>query len=187
MKNVSIAALLLLTAAFAVGQAPRAALSTPSADVYVGYIATFPDYGTFNSHRLDGVEFAYTRNLRPHLGIVAAGAFSYRSALSVKEFSGTVGPKYTILTGRFRPYATAQVGYSYQSSNSLYGGDHHPRIPLGRKVVEDGFTYRIGVGADIQLREHLYWRAIQWDIQPQPWARHTPFYVNLSSGIGYRF
>lgn len=36
MKNLSIAVLLLLTAALSYGQAPKAALSTATADVYVG-------------------------------------------------------------------------------------------------------------------------------------------------------
>jgi hypothetical protein len=187
MKNVSVAALLLLTAVFSFGQAPRAALYTPNADVYVGYVATFPDYGTFNSHRFDGVEIAFTRNLRPHLDLVVAGDFVHRSALSVKQFSGTVGPKYNLLTGRFRPYATVQIGFAYQSSDGLYAGDHHPPLPKGKRDVEDGFTYRMGAGADLQLKSHLYWRVIQWDVQPMPWARHTPFYDNFGSGIGYRF
>jgi Outer membrane protein beta-barrel domain len=187
MKKFSIAALLLLTAAFSFGQAPRAALYTPEVDVYVGYIATFPDYGTFNSHRFDGAEVALTRNLRPHIGIVASGAFTYRSALSVKQFSGTIGPKFNLLTGPFRPYATVQVGYAHQSSDGLYAADHHPPLAKGATDTESGFTYRIGAGADLQLKSHLYWRVVQWDIQPQPWGRHTPFYVNLSSGVGYRF
>src|ERR1700686_2569757 len=106
MKKFSIAALLLLTAAFSFGKAPRAAFDTPDADVYVGYIATFPDYGTFNSHRFDGAEVAFTTNLRPHLDIVVSAAFTHRSELSVRQFSGTVGPKVNFLTGRFRPYAT---------------------------------------------------------------------------------
>jgi hypothetical protein len=188
MKKISIAAVLLLTAAFSFGQAPTAALYTPNADVYVGYVATFPDYGPkFNTNRFDGVEIAVTKNLRPHLGIVASGAFVFGSKYSVKQFSGTVGPKFNLLTGRFRPYATAQFGYARQSSNNLYAGDHHPPLAIGTTDIESGFTYRMGVGVDVQFKPHLYWRVLQWDIQPQPWGRHTPYYVNFSSGVGYRF
>jgi hypothetical protein len=187
MKNFTIAILLLLTAVFCLGQSPKAALYTPDADVYVGYIATFPDYGPhFNSYRFDGGEVAFTRNLRPHWAVTASGAAVFGSSYSVKQFSGTIGPKFNLLTGRFRPYATAQIGFAYQSSNGFYAGDHHPPL-TSKSDTEDGLTYRAGLGADLQVSRSLYWRAIQWDIQPQPWGRHTPFYTNFSSGIGYRF
>jgi len=188
MKKFSIAVLLLLASVFSFGQSPRVALYTPNADVYVGYIATFPDYGQyFDSYRFDGFEVALTKNLRPHLDITATADFVFGSVYSVKEFSGTVGPKYSFMTGRIRPYVTAQAGYAHQSSNGMYAGDHHPPLAANTTDYESGFTYRYGGGLDVQFTEHIYWRVIQWDIQPQPWGRHTPWYQNVGGGIGYRF
>jgi hypothetical protein len=69
----------------------------------------------------------------------------------------------------------------------MYNTDHHPAIPTGKGTTDSGITYRGGLGIDLQMSRGFYWRAIQWDVQPQPWARSTPFYNNFSSGIGYRF
>jgi len=188
MKKFAIAALIFSTAAFCFGQAPRAALYAPSSDVYVGYVATFPDYGAhFDTFRFDGVEVAYSRSLGNHWAVIASGVASFGSSYDVKEFSGTVGPKFNFLTGVFRPYATAQAGYSYQTSKGMYAADHHPPLTPKASSTEDGFTYRAGVGADLQLSPKFYWRIAQWDIQPQPWGRHTPYYTNISSGVGYHF
>ncbi len=51
----------------------------------------------------------------------------------------------------------------------------------------DGVTFRMGGGADLQITPKIYWRIAQFDEQRMPWAQHTPYYVNISSGIGYRF
>jgi hypothetical protein len=180
--------LLLLTATFCFGQAPKAALTTPNAEVYVGYIATFPDYGAhLDSYRFDGGEIAFTRNLRPHWAMIGSATGAFGSTYKVKQFSGTVGPKFNLLTGPFRPYATAQVGFAYQSSNGMYAADHHPPLKSRNDDIERGLTYRAGIGADLQVSSRLYWRVVQWDTQPQPWGRHTPYYTNFSSGIGYQF
>jgi hypothetical protein len=188
MKNFCIAALLLLTATLSYAQAPTVALFTPSSDVYVGYSTTFPDYGPkLNSYRFNGIEGAYTKTFRPRIALTGSVSMVFGSVFSVKQFSGTVGPKINLLTGRIRPYITAQGGFAHQSSNGMYAGDHHPPLKAGTTDVEDGFTYRMGVGLDAQLTHKLYWRALQWDIQPQPWGRHTPYYWNFGSGIGYRF
>ncbi len=187
MKNFSIAALLLLTAAFSFGQAPKPALSTSKSDVYVGYIATSPDYGGFYNIRFDGGEVSYSHSVGAHLAIAATGALSFNSALNVKQFSGTLGPKYNFLTGRVRPYVTAQAGFAYQSSNNLYAADHHPKLALKTTDTESGLTYRLGAGVDYQVTRRFYWRVAQWDIQPMPWGRHMPYYLNLSSGVGFQF
>ena len=188
MKNFTIMALLVLSAALCSAQVPKASIYSPKADVYVGYIATNPDYGpTFGSFLFSGVELAYTETLRPHLAITGDAAFSFGTKYKVKEFSGTVGPRFNVLTGRFRPYVTAQLGLAVQNSNGMYATDHHPPLAKGANATEDGLTYRVGMGADLQVTHKLYWRVIQWDIQPQPWARNTPQYWNFSSGIGYRF
>ena len=188
MKNLYIAALFLLSATFSFAQAPTVALYTPNNEVYVGYIATFPDYGPkLNSYRFDGIEVALIKNVRPHFAYVATGAMVFGSGFDVKQFSGTLGAKMNILTGRVRPYAIAQAGFAYQSSNGMYANDHHPPLAAGSTDVEDGLTYRMGAGVDVQIRHNVYWRVLQWDVQPQPWGRHTPFYQNFSSGFGYRF
>ena len=188
MKNVFIAALVVVTAGFCFGQAPKASLNVPSTDVYVGYIMTSPDYGAkLFSYRLNGFEGAFSKGLTHRMSAIASGAFVFGTSYSVKQFSGTVGVKVNVLTGRFRPYATGQIGYARQSSNGFYAGDHHPPLAPGSSDVESGFTYRMGMGADLQLTPKIYWRLLQWDIQPQPWARHTPYYQNFSSGVGYRF
>jgi hypothetical protein len=192
MKSFCLAALLAVSAGFCFGQAPKASLNVPSTDVYVGYIATSPDYGaSLFSYRLNGFEGAYSKGLNPHIYAIASGAFVFGTNYSVKQFSGTVGAKVNVLTGKFRPYITGQVGYARQSSSSkiggMYAGDHHPPLASNATDVEDGLTYRVGIGGDLQLTSKIYWRMLQWDMQPQPWGRHTPFYNNFSSGVGYRF
>jgi hypothetical protein len=192
MKNFCIAVLLVVAAGICFGQAPKASLNVPTTDVFVGYITTSPDYGPgLFSYRLNGFEGAYSKGFSRHFAVIASGAFVFGTNYNVKQFSGTVGGKYNFLTGKLRPYGTAQVGYAHQSSSSkiggLYAGDHHPPLALGATDVEAGLTYRIGAGADLQMTPKIYWRIVQWDIQPMPWARHTPEYVNFSSGMGYRF
>jgi hypothetical protein len=189
MKKCSIAALLLLlSTGLCFGQAPRAALNAPhGSDVYVGAIATFPDFEQFGTFRLYGGEVAYTRNLSTRWAGIASGAAVFGSTFDVTQFSGTAGVKFNFLTGGFRPYATTQIGYAYQSSNGMYAASHHPVLRPHTTDTEDGLTYRLGFGADLQLSRRVYWRVAQWDIQPLPWGRHTPFYSNFSSGIGYRF
>lgn len=187
MKKFTIAALLVLSAAFCFAQVPQPTITSPNTDLYVGYIATSPDYGGLFRDSINGFELAFTKTYRPHLAVVGSAAFSFGNPYSVKEFSGTVGPKVNLLTGRVRPYATAQFGVAVQDSNGMYAGDHHPPQKAGKELTEDGLTYRAGVGTDVQLNSKVYWRVLQWDVQPQPWARHTPFYQNFSSGLGWRF
>jgi hypothetical protein len=188
MRYFCLAALLVVTAGLGFGQAPKASLNLPSTDVYVGYIATFPDYGPhFNSFRFDGVEGAFAKGLTSHVSVIASGAVVFGSRYNVKQFSGTLGPKVYFLTGKFRPYATGQAGFAFQTSSGLYANDHHPPLAAGATDHESGFTYRMGGGADLQVTPKLYWRLLQWDVQPMPWGRHTPFYQNFSSGLGYRF
>jgi hypothetical protein len=187
MKTFTVALLLLTASALCFGQTPKAALSTSNSDVYVGYITTFPDYGPkFDTNRFDGAEVAFTEGITPRWAVIASGAFSFGGTYSAKQFSGTVGPKFNFLTGPIRPYATVQVGYARQSSNGMYAGDHHPPL-TSKNDVESGITYRAGLGLDVHLTGRIYWRALQWDTQPQDWGRHTPFYTNYSSGLGYRF
>jgi hypothetical protein len=188
MKKLSIAVLLLLSATLCFGQAPKAALYNSNSDVCVSYMATFPDYGPkWNSFRFNGGEVAYTRYLGAHWGVIAAASAVEGSVYGAKQGSATVGVKYNLLTGRLRPYATLQAGYARLSSNRMYANDHHPPLKPGTADVESGLTYRAGGGVDLQVKGRIYWRVLQWDVQPQPWGRHTPFYDNFSSGVGFRF
>ncbi len=189
MKKYSVAVLLLLfSASLGFCQAPKAALNASSSDLYFGYITTSPDFGPqLFSYRFNGGEIAYTNRLTPRWAVIASAATVFGTVYDVTQFSGTAGLKFNFLTGRFRPYATTQIGFAYQSSNGMYAGDHHPPLKPKTTDIEDGLTYRFGSGADLQLSPRVYWRLVQWDEQPQPWARHTPFYVNFSSGIGVRF
>jgi hypothetical protein len=192
MRNFCIAVLLVVMAGFCFGQAPKSSLNVPTTDVYVGYLTTSPDYGGgLFSYRFNGFEGAFSKGLSPHFALIASGTFSFGTNYNVRQFSGTVGGKYSFMTGRFRPYGTAQIGYAHQSSHSsiggLYANDHHPPLPIGATDVESGLTYRIGGGADLQMTPKIYWRILQFDEQRMPWGRHTPYYVNFSSGIGYRF
>jgi hypothetical protein len=188
MKTLYIATIVVLASALCFPQVPVAQFNRNVSDLYIGYVSTFPDYGPqLDSYRFNGVEVAYTKSFSQHFSVVASGAGSFGSPDSVKQFSGTIGPKYNILTGRFRPYITAQAGFAAQNSNGMYAGDHHPPQRAGTSLTEDGFTYRMGAGADLQLNRKIYWRVLQFDIQPQPWGRHTPFYVNFGSGVGMRF
>ena len=202
MKNFCIAALLLAWLAagaeWCVAQAPGPALNIPNAEVYGGFLVTSPDYGPhWDSILLYGFEGAFSKELRRRLWITGSADFVWGNpsipgpagpvAMHVKQFSGTVGPKFYFLTGRLRPYATIQAGYARQSSRGFYAADHHPPLLIGSDTVESGFTYRFGGGVEWQLTRKMYWRIVQWDYQPQPWGRHTPFYQNIGSGIGYRF
>jgi hypothetical protein len=188
MKNFCIAVLLVVTAGFCFGQAPKSSLNVPNTDLYVGYMSTFPDYGPYvDSYRFNGFEGAFSKGLTSHISAIASGAFVFGGSFSAKQFSGTAGIKYNLLTGRLRPYATGQAGYAIQSSNGMYANDHHPPLAKGASDVESGLSYRMGAGADLQITQKIYWRLLQWDVQPQPWGRHTPFYQNFSSGVGYRF
>jgi hypothetical protein len=187
MKIFTVATLLFLSVC-CFAQAPKATIYSPNTDLYVGYLVTYPDYGlNFNSYQFNGAEVAFTKSLRSHLSITAAGDFSTGTVYNTKQFSGTIGPKVNLLTGRFRPYITVQGGFAYQTSNGMYAFDHHPPLVPGTTDTESGFTYRYGGGADFQLTRKVYWRVLQWDIQPQPWARHTPWYQNAGSGLGYVF
>jgi hypothetical protein len=194
MKKISILALLLLSASLCFGQAPKAALYNSNSDVYAGFTVTFPDYGpNWNSYNIKGGEVAYTRHLGTRWGVIASGAVEHGTvfAFSATQYSGTGGVKFNVLTGRIRPYATAQVGYSHQSStgglNGLYGSSRHPPLAPGSTDIEDGLTYRGGIGVDLQLTRRIYWRVAQWDVQRQPWGRHGSLYNNFSSGIGFGF
>jgi len=196
MKNFCIAALLVLSAGFCLGQAPKPAVSIPNIDLYGGYVATFPDYGpSLDSYRFNGFEGQFSKGFTPHIWLTGTAdiVFGNVNALNanVTQFTGTVGGKYNILTGKLRPYAIAQIGYVRQSSSGphggLYAGDHHPPLAPNVTDIEDGLAYRLGLGGDLQMSQHIYWRMIQWDVQPMPFARHTPFYENFSAGVGYRF
>jgi hypothetical protein len=105
---------------------------------------------------------------------------------SARFYSLTAGPKVYLGTRRLRPYVSLLAGFSALHS-PLYDYAHHPPIKGGRLTTEDGFSYRLGAGADWQLREHLYWRVAQMDWQPEPWAPDGSQYLNFSSGVGYRF
>jgi len=189
MKKYSIAVLLvLLPTCLCFGQVPRVPLNTArGSDVYVGAMVVLPDNGRFGNYRLYGGEGAYTKKLSARWAVIASGAGVYGKFLNVTQITGTAGVKFNFLTGRFRPYGTTQIGFVYQSSNDEFAADHHPPLKPHTTDIEDGLTYRLGGGADLQLSHRIYWRIVQWDVQPEPWARHTPLDVNFSSGIGYRF
>jgi hypothetical protein len=179
MKNFCIAVLFVAMAGVCFAQAPQSSVSVPNTDVFVGYIMTSPDYGGgLFAYRLNGFEGAFSKGLSSHFAVVATGDVQFGDIFihHATQFSGTVGGKYSFLTGRFRPYGIGQAGFAHQNSNGAYAHD-----------VVDGLTFRMGGGADLQLTPKLYWRIAQFDEQRMPWARHRPYYVNISSGIGYRF
>jgi hypothetical protein len=201
MKKISIVVILLLLSTFCFGQAPEAALHNSISDVYVGLVGTFPDYGPqWNSYNFKGGEIAYTRHLGAHWGVTTSGMVVHGNIFiySATQYSGTAGVKYSFLTGRLRPYATAQTGYAHQSSTGgsigsnagnigMYGNQHHPPLLPGSTDIEDGLTYRAGIGGDIQLTHRIYWRVAQWDVQRLPWGSSGSIYNNFSSGIGFGF
>jgi hypothetical protein len=191
MKRICMAACLLVAwvalAGWCVAQSPGPALSVPNTDIYGGFLVTSPDYGPhWDSYLLYGAEADVSKALSRRLWITAAGDYVAGTHYDVKQASATVGPTFFFLTGKWRPYATGQVGFAWQRSHGFYAGDHHPPLAPGAIDIERGFSYRFGGGVEYQFFSRLYWR-VQWDYQPQPWARHTPFYQNVGGGIGYRF
>lgn len=188
MRNVTLVVLLFVASALCFAQEPKSSISVPSTELYVGYITTFPDFGPkYNSFQFNGAEVAITKFLNPHLGVVLSGNGVFGSVYAVKQYAWDAGVKYNFLTGRFRPFGQARAGFAYQASNGMYFSDHHPPLEPGTNDVEDGFAYRVGAGADLQLTRSVYWRVVQWDVEPEPWARHTPFYQSWGSGVGYKF
>ena len=150
MKNFCIAVLLVAMAGLCFAQAPQSSVSVPNTDVFVGYVMTSPDYGGgLFAYRLNGFEGAFSKGLTSHFAVVATGDIQFGDHLSIHatQFSGTVGGKYSFLTGRFRPYGIGQAGFAHQNSNGAYAND-----------VVDGLTFRMGGGADLQLTPKLYWR-----------------------------
>jgi hypothetical protein len=193
MKKICIMAL-LLTTTLCLGQAPEAALYNSNSDVYAGVVVTFPDYGPkWNSYNFKGGEVAYTRHFGTHWGMVASSTVVHGNAFvfTATQYSETGGVKYNILTGRLRPYVTAQAGYAHQSStggtNGMYGNEHHPSLAPGLTDIEAGLAYRGGIGGDLQVTRRIYWRVAQWDVQRLPWGNHGSLYNNFSSGIGFGF
>jgi opacity protein-like surface antigen len=188
MEKPSIATLLLLatltlTAALSFAQAPKPSFSVPNSDLYAGYVVNVPDYATVigSPHNLQGYELAYTLHLGNRFGLTASGAELFGSGSN--QFQLTAGPRVNILTGRFRPYGTAQFGISNQDSDTL-----HPGELTAAFSRRNAITYRVGGGADYQLTRRIYWRMGQWTAQPVPWARHaSSLFQNFSTGLGYQF
>jgi hypothetical protein len=188
MKRICLAILMMMKAGFCFAQAPQPSFSSPTTDIFAGYMATIPDYGSsYNTFQINGAEVALSKALSPRLSLIASGAFVFGTRYNIAQYSGTAGVKVNVLTGRFRPYVTGQAGFSVQNSDGFYASDHHPPLPAGKPSQERGFSYRFGGGADLQVASRIYVRLIQFDIQPQPWGRHTPWYNNFSTGIGYQF
>jgi hypothetical protein len=188
MRNVTVVILLFATSVLCFGQVPKATIYNPNTELYVGYSLTFPDFGPrYNSYRFNGAEVAFAKYLTPHFALVASGNAVFGSVYQVKQYAWDVGAKYNLTFGRFRPFGQVRYGFAYQASNGMYAGDHHPPLSAGANDVEDGVTYRVGAGGDLQLTNKVYWRMLQWDVEPEPWARHTPFYQSWGSGVGYRF
>ncbi len=187
MKKFSIAALLLLFTSLCFGQAPQTMeVYTPKSDVFVGYVVNLPNYGfSYASNSLQGYEIAYTLHGNARWGWTIAGGQTFRRiSPNASQWQATAGPKFNILTGRFRPYGTAQLGFSNQDSNQL----HNAPTPKASASLENTVTFRVGVGADYQLTRGLYWRIGQWAAQPVLWGRNsTALFQNFSSGIGFQF
>ncbi len=188
MKKYSIAAVLLLFTSLCFGQAPKAAINyTPASDVFVGYVVNLPDFGSGDtSHNLQGYELAYTLHFNTRWGWTVAGGQTFRRIAPVaSEWQITTGAKVNLLTGRFRPYGTAQVGFSNQDSTLFHAGP----FPKTSANPQNAFTLRVGAGADYQLTRGLYWRIGQWTAQPVPWSRYSSssLFQNFSSGLGFQF
>lgn len=174
----------LFTAALSFAQAPAPSLHNPTADLYAGYVMNVPDYaGDGTIHQLQGYELAFTLHLGARWGLTASGSQLIVNDLDANQWQFTAGPRFNLLTGRFRPYATGQFGVSNQDSDLL-----HPGVMTAQFSRRNALTCRLGLGADYQLTPHLYWRMGQWATQPVPWGRHaSSLFQNFSSGVGYRF
>jgi opacity protein-like surface antigen len=184
MEKLSIAALLLLTAALSFAQAPSPTLHNATSDIYAGYVVNVPDYaGDGAVHKLQGYEIAFTRHFGSRWGLTASGGQVISTGSNQNQWQFTAGPRFNVLTGRFRPYGTGQFGISNQDSDSL-----HPGVLTAHFSRRNALTYRVGAGADYQLTSHLYWRMGQWTAQAVPWGRHaSSLFQNFSTGVGYQF
>jgi opacity protein-like surface antigen len=183
LRIALLLASLFLVPAVSLAQAPRPSLSVPHTDVYAGFMVNVPDFKTVTGsvHNLEGYELAFTLHFGDRFGLTASGAELFGSGSN--QFQLTAGPRFNILTGRFRPYGTAQFGVSNQDSDTL-----HPGELTAAFSRRNALTYRVGGGADYQLTRRVYWRIGQWTAQPVPWGRHaSSLFQNFSTGLGYQF
>lgn len=190
MKKLSIAALICMLATVCVCQVPKPVMHLSTSDIYVGGIVVSPDYGQFSTYLFKGGEVAYTRSFSSHVSLTADGYYvfgpqPYFGHDKSTMFSVTAGPKIYILTGRVRPYVTAQAGLSYQNS-TLYNINQKPPVTTGKAITLDGFTYLMGGGLEYQIWRSMYIRA-QAAIQPQPFDGGKPWYETVGVGVGYHF
>jgi hypothetical protein len=180
MRTVFFAALLLVTTV-CFAQAPQPSFHQASSDVYFGYMVNVPTYSGDTGHNLQGFEAAYTLHLAERWGVTLSGGVSFGG--HTRQEQVTVGPRFNLLTGRFRPYLTGQFGGSNQDSDQF----HLDKSKTGA-TVSNVLTFRAGGGADYQLTPRFYWRLGQWAAQPVPWGRHSSsLFQNFSTGIGFQF
>lgn len=177
--------LILFATSLSFGQAPKPAVSAPSSDVYLGFMANIPTNVTGNTTgTLGGFELAYTLSIFGRVGLTASGGETISISPSAGQWQLTAGPKVYILTGRVRPYVTGQFGGSNQDSNNFHASDI---IPIG-KTAKNSLTFKVGGGVDYQLTPHVYWRVGQWAVQDAFWGRHSSsVFQNFSTGFGYQF
>ena len=188
MKNFCIAVLLVVMAGVCFAQAPKSSLSVPTTDVFVGYIMTSPDYGEgLFTYRFNGFEGAFSKGLTSHFAVVATGDVSASATIyPSRDAIFGHGGRQVQLSDRPVPSLWHRAGWLRASELEWHVRQRSPSA-AGPGHDVDGLTYRMGGGADLQMTPKIYWRILQWDVQPMPWGRHTPDYVNFSSGIGYRF
>jgi opacity protein-like surface antigen len=185
MIKYFIATLLLLPAALSFAQAPKPSIHIASSDLFIGYVVDVPNFGARPiPGNFQGYELAYTVNHGDRWGLTFSGGQTFSSASNARQQQLTAGPRFNFLTGRFRPYGTAQFGISNQDSDGFHPGDSSH----AKASAENSLTFRLGAGADYQLTQHWYWRIGQWAAQPVPWGRHSSsLFQNFSTGLGLQF
>lgn len=120
-------------------------------------------------------------------GWEASGQYKFRDWLgAVADIDGHSGSPSGVGTSVHTFLFGPQVSWSARVSpfaHLLVGGAHVSTGPYS----ENSLSAAIGVGIDMRLKEHIYWRIVQGDYLLTRFFGNTQSNVRASSGIVFKF